>query len=360
MKKLSITQLKTAVKEVVIRLDKPMIVKGGFGVGKSEGITQAVEELDNPLLLKELLGKDCLYTGAMLTEVPLSAYDSVDMRGNPNIDKRSGTTIWYPPATMPFIGNDAFPDDKIIVVFFDEAPDARPQVFAVMQRIMLTRCLGEHVLKPNVRLIMAGNRDSDQSLAKKFPMPLNNRLIHVEAINTLDEFCAYAQSKGVPSVFIAFWNFRSELVNTYDPKKTNPIVATNRTWFSAVDLWKDDRLDPVIKEATMIGSIGEGPAMEFLAYVDVWQNLPPIEQIIANPRTTPVPEELSIKWATAMQVSEKMTIGNVDKLHAYLKRFTADFVVMAWQLATARDATLFDSDTYLEFVKQYREVYTSN
>jgi hypothetical protein len=281
----------------------------------------------------------------------------VEFRGFPQADKKTGTAIWYPPATMPFIGNDNFPDDKLIFMFFDESPDAKPDVFAVMQQLVLNRCVGEHVLKPNVRIILAGNRETDQALAKRFPMPLNNRVLHFEAVNTVDEFCLYAQSQGVPTVFIAFWQFRQELVNTFDPKKTAAIVATPRTWFMAVRLWQDKRLDPVIKEAAMIGAVGEGPAMEFLAYVDVWENLPAIDKILKDPQGTPVPEELSIKYATAMYVSEKMTLANVDQLHLYLTRFTAEFVVMSWQLAIARDATLSDSDAYMYYVRQYREVY---
>ena len=357
MKKLTISQLKTAVKELVVRKNMVILVRGGSGVGKSEGIDQAITELDSPGALRALLGPSCTYTGTVMDEIRLSQYDSVEFRGFPQADKKTGTAIWYPPATMPFIGNDSFPDDKIIVIFLDEAPDAKPDVFAVMQQLVLNRCVGEHVLKPNVRILLAGNRESDQALAKKFPMPLNNRVLHFEAVNTVDEFCVYAQSKGVPSIFIAFWQFRQELVNTFDSKKIAAIVATPRTWFFAVDLWQDKRLDPVIKEAAMIGAIGEGPAMEFLAYVDVWANLPAIDKIIKDPNNTPVPEELSIKYATAMHVSEKMTLANVDQLHIYLKRFTAEFVVMAWQLATARDATLFDSDAYMDYVKRYREIY---
>jgi hypothetical protein len=360
MKKLSISQLKVAIKEIVVRLNKPIYVTGGFGVGKTQGIDQAVDELDDPKVLQALLGKDCPYTGAMFCGIRLSQYDSVDLRGFPQADKKTGTAIWYPPSTFPFVGNDSFPDDKLIVIVFDEAPDAKNDVFAVMQQIVLDRCCGEHVLKPNVRMLLAGNRASDQGLAKKFPMPLNNRLIHFEAVNTVDDFCIYAQSQGVPSVFMAFWNFCADLVNTYDPKKTQAIVATPRTWFTAVELWQDKRLSPEIKEAAMIGAIGEGPAVQFLGFVDVWQSLPNIDKIKKNPDTYEVPEELSIKYATAMMVSEKMTPDNVDALHTYLKRFTAEFVVMAWQLATARDAELFDADAYMDYVKRYREVYTSN
>jgi hypothetical protein len=360
MRKLSIAQLKTLIKEVVVRLNKPILIRGRFGIGKSQGVEQTGDELDSPEALQALLGKDCPYTGTLLVDIRLSQYDSVDMRGTPSADKKTGTTIWYPAGTLPFIGNDAFPDDKIIIMFFDEAPDAKTDVFAVMQQLVLNRCIGEHVLKPNVRMLLAGNLLDDQALAKKLPMPLNNRLIHVEAINSLDDFCVYAQSQGVPKVFLSFWNFCADLVNTYDPKKTQAIVATPRTWFTAAELWQDRRLAPEIKEAAMIGAIGEGPAVQFLAHVDVWQSLPNIEKILAHPDSYPVPEELSIRYATAMHVSEKMTLANVDKLHIYLTRFTAEFVVMAWQLATARDATLFDADAYMNYVKKYREVYTSN
>ena len=151
MKKLSIAQLKTTVKEIVVRLDKPIIIKGGFGIGKSQSVEQAVDELDSPQALKSLLGKDCPYTGTLLVDIRLSQYDFVDLRGFPQADKKTGTAVWYPPSTFPFIGNDAFPDDKLIVVFFDEGPDAKNDVFAVMQQILLNRCCGEHVLKPNVQ-----------------------------------------------------------------------------------------------------------------------------------------------------------------------------------------------------------------
>ena len=362
MKQLSISRIKTTVKEVVVRLNKVLIIKGGSGIGKSEGVNQACDELDDPKVLMELLGKNTPYTGVILTEVRLSQYDGVDLRGFPGIDKRKATSIWYPPGTLPFIGNDDFPDDKIIIVFFDEAPDAKADVFAVTQQLVLNRCVGEHVLKPNVRIVMAGNRDIDQSLAKKFPFPLNNRLVHVEAVNTVEEFCAYAQSQGVPPVFLAYWNFRKEMVNTFDPKKVQTIVATNRTWFTVVELYVDKRLDryPDIKEAAIIGSVGEGPAVDFFAFAEVWQSLPTIDKIIVKPDTYPVPEELSIRYATGMHVSSEMTLENVDKLHIYLCRFPAEIVVMAWSLATARDATLYDADSYLDYCRRFREVYQSN
>lgn len=103
MKKLSISQLKTAIKEIVVRLDKPILVRGGFGIGKSQAVEQAVDELDSPKALQALLGKDCPYTGAILVDIRLSQYDSVDLRGFPQADKKTGTAIWYPPSTFPFI-----------------------------------------------------------------------------------------------------------------------------------------------------------------------------------------------------------------------------------------------------------------
>jgi len=94
MKKLSISQLKTTVKEIVVRLDKPIVVKGGFGVGKSQAVAQAVDELDNANALQSLLGKDSLSTGAILLDIRLSQYGSVDLRGFQQAYKKSGTAVW--------------------------------------------------------------------------------------------------------------------------------------------------------------------------------------------------------------------------------------------------------------------------
>ena len=357
MRKLKISAMKNAIKHTVIRMNKRLIIKGSFGIGKSAGANQAVEELNEPGALQALLGAECPYKSIELIDIRLGQYDSVDLRGFPHPDKATGTAIWYPPNTMPFIGNDLFADDVLYLIFLDEFTSASTAVFAVCYQLILDGCIGEHVLKDNVRIVMAGNLDTDKGVVNKIPMPLNNRMTHVEAINPVDDFCIYAQSVGAPNVAIAFWKFKETMVNTYDPKIVNPVVATQRSWLSALDYFQDGALDYDLKEAMMVGTIGEGPTTEFLAFNEVWKTLVPIKEIIANPKSVALPAEPSLRFAMAMHVSGNMNPKNIGTLHEYLVRMPPEFVVMAWQLATERDKNLFNTNPFLDYMKRYRDVY---
>ena len=357
MRKLTISKMVDMITQMVMRMNKRVIVKGTFGVGKSAAAKEAVRRLNEPGALRALLGADCPYMSVELIDIRLGQYDSVDLRGFPHPDKATGTAIWYPPATMPFIGNDAFKEDVLYLLFLDEFTSASTAVFAVCYQLILDGCIGEHVLMENVRILMAGNLDTDKGVVNKIPMPLNNRMTHFEAINPVDDFCYHMQSQGTPAVFIAFWQFKKDLVNTYDPKLTNPVVATQRSWESAIEIFQDGTLDYELKEGGMVGTIGEGPTTEFLAFNEVWKTLIPIKQIIADPKGVALPSEPSLKFAMAMHVSGNMTTKNIDKLHEYMVRMPPEFVVMAWQLAVERDQTLFNTAPFLDYMKRFRDVY---
>lgn len=373
MRKLKINQLKELIKHVVIRNNKPVFIRGRFGIGKSAGANECVMELNSRQAMADLLGDKAgqwvtnaqgeqtfiEYVGCEIIDVRLGQYDSVDMRGFAHIDRESATAVWYPPATMPFVGNDSFRDDILYLLFLDEFTSASTAVFAVCYQLILDRCVGEHVLKPNVRIALAGNLDDDRGVVNKVPMPLNNRMIHVEAVNPLDDFCFYAQKAGVPPVFIAFWKFKETLVNTYDPKKIETVVATQRSWFMAVDIWNDDKMPHEIKEAAMVGAVGEGPTVEFSTFVDIWRSLTPIKDIIADPEGVALPKEPSLKYAMSMHVSGNMNAKTVDALHKFMTRMSPEFAVMAWQLAVERDESLFSSKAFLDYSKRYRDVYTN-
>lgn len=357
MRKLTINQSIEVITELVVRKRKRAFFRGRFGIGKSAAVRAAVAKLNSPEAMAEMFGPDCPYVGCEMIDIRLGQYDSVDLRGFPHPDKATGTAIWYPPSTMPFIGNDAFKSNIFYILFLDEFTSASTAVFAVCYQLLLDGCIGEHVLIENCAICLAGNMDDDKGVVNKIPMPLYNRILQFEMINPKDDFCYYAQSAGVPPEFVAFWHFKENLINTYDPKSSATIVATQRSWFEAVDIWTDGKLSYELKEAAMVGAIGEGPTVEFMAFAEVWKSLIPIKQIIADPAGVALPTEPSMKYAVAMHVSGNMNPKNIAALHTYLMRMPPEFVVMAWQLATERDKNLFNVPSFIDYMKRYREVY---
>ncbi len=374
MQQLHLADTADFIKHVAIKLNQPVMVRGRFGIGKSAITNRVQKDLDQPEALAALLGEANKYElpfvndngeletrtitldGCVICDVRLSQYESVDLRGFPGVDKQTGFTVWHAPSTLPFVGNADWPDDKIIILFLDELTSATPPVFSVAYQLINERRIGEHVLKPNVRIVCAGNREDDAGVVNRMPMPLNNRLTWVEAISDHKVWGEWAQEVGIEPVVIAFIHFKPILLMTYDPKKAEKVVATPRTWEKAAMYYVDDMPD-MLKWAAVSGAIGEGPAAEFRAFINVWRKVTPIKDIIADPKGVKVPVEADMRYATAVSVSGAMSGKNLSPLYEFMLRMPAELMVLAWQLASKRDTSLYKTPEFMSFTKQYRGVF---
>lgn len=358
MHTMTIADMVTLLENVALGMQEPVMVWGPPGAGKSEAIAQLVLQSRWQRvkgLLKRLTGDKGEF--GQLVDVRLSQYDSVDLRGIPVPESETGLTVWHAPSTLPFKGNPRFDESvPLIVLFLDELPNASLSVQAAGYQLVNDRRVGEHELMDNVIVIAAGNRDGDKGATHRMPMPLANRFTHVEVMPDVDTWTTWAQSAGLPPVGIAFLHFRKQLLMTFDPAKPAKAFATPRTWAKALRYYNATMPEPT-KMAAISGAVGEGPAAEFWAFVDVWQSMTPIKDILANPTKVKVPEELSMRYATTIAVSGAMNAETVGAAHAFLTRLDPEFVVLAWTLATKRDSTLFSTNEFLAFAKQYKAVF---
>lgn len=323
---------------VAVRMNMPAMVWGQPGVGKSDAVRQLAAKHD-----------------AVLVDVRLSQYDSVDLRGIPV--PADGLTVWHMPSTMPFVGNPRFPTDRPVFLFLDEINAAAPSVAAVAYQLILDRACGEHELMPNVRIIAAGNREGDKGVTNKMPLPLANRFCHVELGVSTDALIEHMLGQ-VPGECVAFLSWRKPLVSTFDPAKPAKAFATPRSWMQAFRVYEDAAMPRAVKRAAMSGLVGEGPAVEFFAFVDQLDKVIPIERILRNPDTAPIPEELSMQYATVVSVSGHMTTENVADLHTYIARYAPEFAVLCWQLAVKRDDALLGTKAFMEMARRYKDLFS--
>lgn len=339
MQTLSLQDALTLVAHVAIDMNEPVMIWGQPGVGKSDGIAQLARN-----------------HGMRLVDIRLSQYDSVDLRGFPGIHSATSTTMWYAPSTLPFKTNPLFDDSPPILLFFDEINAASPAVAAVAYQLINDRRCGEHELRDNVRIVCAGNREGDRGVTNRMPLPLANRMTHIEVGVDVDGWCGWAQTAGLPPVGIAFMQFRKPLLSTFDPAKPDKAFATPRTWVKALEYYAAN-MPEHIKQAAMAGAVGDGPAAEFWAFVNVWSKITPIKDIIKDPLGVELPKEASMQYALTVAVSGAMCADNAKPLHTFLQRFSAEFVVLAWQLATKRDLKLDRTPEFLAFAKKYKVIF---
>jgi len=342
MQVVNISTMQGMIKHTAIKKRRPVYFHGASGIGKSEGIAQCAADHD-----------------AVLIDIRVSQYESVDFRGIPDI--QAGTTVWNMPATLPFKGNAKFQlcdPDKPIFLFFDEVNQGDPSVLSVMYQLINDRRVGEHELMDNVIMICAGNRGQDRGTTNKFPAPLANRMTHAELIPDIKSWTAWASKAGVSPTLIGFLNFRSELLHTFDPAKAETVFATPRTWNFVNDDFLDTDMPDDVRIASIAGSVGEGPATELQGFAKIMDSLVPIEQIIANPTKVPVSPEMDIQWALATHVSTHMSEETADPLHEFLQRLEPEMVVLAWTLAINRDPMVSNTNAFLyKYAQQYRGLF---
>lgn len=338
-------QMRQIVIEVVIKLHEPVIFLGPFGAGKTQSLRQICEEED-----------------FYLHPVLLGQYDTVDLKGTPwvsDIGDGYAATVWRPASTLPFKGNPNFPTDKPIILFLDERTSATVPVMGICYQLVDERRVGEHELMDNVFVISAGNRASDKGIVNREPMPLCNREtafeFGIDVSTWCSSFCQPKYGKDA-AIFVAFLQFRKELICTWNPDKPERVVATPRTIEKAIRYYLST-MPHDIKLAAMAGCVGDGWTAEFWGFHDSWQQIAGMmPRILKDPDKAPLQDEPSMQYALTVAISGTMDKKTITALHTYLVRMPPEFVVLAWQLATKRDKLLYQTNEFIDFSKKFKAV----
>lgn len=343
MHTISPAKIEGIIRHVVLKMREPVIFIGPSGAGKTAVVDQAAERL-----------------GALCHHTLLGQYDTVDMKGTPWVsDGADGyqSTVWHPASTLPFKGNPRFPTDKPIILFLDELTSATVPVMGVCYQLVNERRVGEHELMDNVYIVCAGNRESDKGIVNRMPMPLCNRMTWYEVGVDADALCYHGQERGWSPVTLAFLQFRKVLVHTFDPAKPDKTFASPRTWEKADAYFRDDM--PIdIKQASMAGAVGDGPAAEFWGFNDSWMEIAKLmPSIRKDPLTAKVPESAALRYAVTVACSGEMSKATTTTYAPYLLRLDPEFAVLAWQLGVRRDKDLLKTLEFSTFVKKYKTLW---
>ena len=133
----------------------------------------------------------CKEDGLLLQDERLSQYDSVDLRGLPDTDKKSNRTVWVPPDMLP---SD---DSPAGLLFLDEFPDATDDVKKAAYQLVLDRALGKYKIPDHWAVGAAGNMISDLSFVTRNPAALNNRFCHLYVTCEIRDWSAMASNNNI-------------------------------------------------------------------------------------------------------------------------------------------------------------------
>ncbi len=272
---------------------QPVMIWGPPGVGKSEVV--------------ESIATDAIANGkkAKLIDMRLSMCEPTDLMGIPYFDSVERTMRWAPPSLLPNAQDGE--DYDLVILFLDELNGAAPAVQAAAYQLVLNRRVGEYVLPDNVRVVAAGNRETDKGVAYRMPKPLQNRLVHFEVRVNFDDWVDWATNNGIHPDVVGYLTSRKDDLNRFDPKSPDRSFATPRSWtfvsnmLDDVDGFSDNEVTDMV-----VGAIGEGTALQFAGHRKTSALLPDPTLILKGKIKELQTKEISAMYSLATSLAYEL------------------------------------------------------
>lgn len=305
-----------AVKNHCIRKIPSAFLWGAAGIGKSQSIHQLAKQIE------VLTGKK-----TNVIDIRLLLFSPVDLRGIPVADERKAFCNWLKPQ----IFNLSSSNDVVNILFLDELTAAPISVQAAAYQICLDKKIDTFEFPNNTIVIGAGNRTTDKSVSYSMPKALCNRFMHFEIIPEYASWKEWAISNDIDQRILAFISFSLDSLCT-EPDTTDTAFPTPRSWEYVNTILKQTQKTPQGIINLIGAAIGLSTASEFVAYCEVYRNLPSIESILSGSSSVRIKsydELYAISCSLIYYIKNngsELTIDQLQNVLAYVIEFPSDFV----------------------------------
>ena len=318
--------------EVLTDKGDTVFLWGAPGIGKSDIVHQ--------------LGKK---KGRKVMEFHAALRETVDLRGIPVPDLETGTTRWLVPDELPRADRDG----ENGYLFCDEVNQASPQMQSALAGLMLYGVVGDYHLPKGWVVIAAGNRVSDRAAAQKTPSHMLNRFAHVTCVPNVEAWSKWAVANDVDPKLVAFVRFRRELLHRM-PRGDEKAFPTPRS------LTKCSKYVGVAKSALrqklFASHVGYDVAGELNGFIELYDSITGLDEIIANPTTAKVPTEPSQKYATFTGLARKATRANFPAIMQYADRLDDEGQMILVHDSTIREPKLKETSAYSKWAVKHQDL----
>ena len=273
------------------RFNRPIMVFGAPGVGKSQQIHQAADDDD------------------LVIDCRLTSLESIDMRGLPIIRKNAETknpemVVWVRPEFLP--GEEGVVVDgrlyKKGILFLDEINTAQIAVQAPALQLVLDGRVGPHRLGRNWYIAAAGNRADDGCHVNPMSAALLDRFAIYDYAPEHRTWVDWAIKNEVHENVIGFISFSPS--SLMSPRRDEYSPSSNpRSWVFVSDMLKTGIKPDVSDIRACVGS----QAGEFMSYVKVCASLPNIAKLVeGKEKFVENRKEISVAYAVANAVASHL------------------------------------------------------
>lgn len=290
-----------------------LILRGQPGIGKSD-------------LLKTLARALPDY---FVGYVDVANLDLGDL-GMPVIDRERMVTHYAPNARFGISPDQTRP----VLLMLDELGKASRPVLNMLLPVILEHRIGDIPLPVGSIVFATTNLDTD-GVGDNIPAHAYNRMTELKVMNpTADEWLQWAGANDVAPEIMAFAKQTPEVFDCYaymdrsdkNPYIFNPLTGNTRTFCSPRSLAKASHIvsqRDVLGDAmlpALAGTIGEPAARQMEALINLADQLPLFDTIVAHPDTTEVPTSVGALFILAFMLAGRCNVDNIDAVMTYVAR----------------------------------------
>lgn len=327
----AITYPMVVLKKAILLLlaaKKPIFLWGGVGLGKTSLFYQIAEELESRLYL-----------------INLGTMEPSDVGGHPypmmrgTLNPRHVLTWIQSEDLLPFVNPDR--EDENSIVLFDEVDRCGQQTQNASMNLIRDRHINGHRLCPSVSVACTGNGLSDGGTTP-ITTAMATRGVHLyvqtSSPQALDSWDSWAEAKGLNPALRGFARYRQSLVVGPEPTFTELQRPTPRT---LVDAWEMMELCATVPwgreviEPLVYGAVGQVTGREMIAFQTMFAGAPTAAQIVADPTSTPVPNDVGVLWALGRYLCDAAANGGAGEKTTWTAAF-AEYA-LRWPEETQAD-----------------------
>lgn len=308
----------------------PALIVGSPGIGKSDIVGQAAEDVEADLIISHP-----------------AISDPTDYKGLPF--PMGDVAEFLPYGDLNYL----IRAKKRTVFFIDDLGQAPISVQAACMQLILARRVNSHIISDHVTFVAATNRREDKAGVTGLLEPVKSRFMSIIDVEVdVEDWIQWAINNNMPAELIAFVRFKPDILTQFQPSKDMTNSPSPRT-IAAVGKLLNAGLPKEFEFEAFRGAAGEEFAIEYLAFTDIYKELPSISEIICNPEKAPIPQKHSVQIAVTSALSRQMTSGNINQICKYLERLPVEYAVSCLKDSSVRNKEICESATFIKWASKH-------
>lgn len=292
-------------------------------------------------------------------ETHLATCDPTDGSGVPFPNREKGIAEFLPAGELAQVFNATRPT----LWLMDDFGQASPAVQAAFMPFLRARQCKGRKLPDCVRTVLCTNGRDHKAGVSGVLWPVSSRSTIINVETDIDSWSEWAMNQpGFDPFTIAFLRSRPELLSTDTPPKGIENGPTPRNW-EDVSKNRSLNLPKHLQLAVYSGNVGQGAAIEYIAWLDTLNNMISLDSVLASPDTAPIPTQMSQLYATAVGLAFRASQKTFPAIATYLNRLLSEnhgpFAALCIADSLKRDSTLKNSAAYVSLITgQYGSLLT--